>query len=174
MIREAIAFAVRKHEGQVRKGNGESYVNHLARVASRLLIVHPYIRDEVIAAAWLHDTLEDTDTTYNELETGFGKEVAGLVQGMTNLSHNDEHKDKPRDERKRMDREHLAMQDPFVKMIKLADRIDNLWDFYQAGDGFMYKYADETERLLMRIAGVNQRLEDELQAIIDNIRRRSR
>jgi guanosine-3',5'-bis(diphosphate) 3'-pyrophosphohydrolase len=63
MIRHAIEFATDKHEGQVRKGNGESYINHPGRVANRLMIVDPYIDEAVVAAAWLHDTLEDTDTT---------------------------------------------------------------------------------------------------------------
>lgn len=172
MIRTAIDFAVRKHAGQVRKGNGESYVNHLARVAGRLMIVDPYVYQTIVAAAWLHDTLEDTDTTYDELLGEFGREVADMVQGMTNPSHNDEHKGKSRSVRKKIDRIHIGEQCNNVKLIKLADRIDNLWDFYISGDGFMYKYADESELMLFRISGVNQVLEDQLQDIIDSIRKR--
>lgn len=169
MIRNAIGFAVRKHKGQVRKGNRESYINHPARVASRLLIVNPYVPDEVLAAAWLHDTLEDTDTIYDEL-LQFGSLVADLVQGMTNPSHDTEHRGKPRAERKRIDREHIALQDPYVKMIKLADRIDNLWDFYIAGDGFMYIYAEETQLLLDEsLTGVNRIHEKELKVLINRI-----
>ena len=174
MIRYAIDFATKKHKGQVRKGNGESYINHAARVASRILINDPYIDERVIAAGWLHDTLEDSDTYYYELVCGFGDIVANFVQGMTNPSHNDEHKDKSPSERKTIDLEYMCEQHDCVKLIKLADRIDNLWDFYKAGDRFMYKYGDETKRLLEKaLRGTNYVFELELRNIIDLINRRA-
>lgn len=168
-LAKAVDYAVLKHRGQTRKGNGEPYINHCGRVAMRIKVARPWIDDEVIASAWLHDTLEDTDATYEELLGKFGRYIANNVLGMTNPSHDDEHKDKPRAERKRIDREHTAKQDNTVKLIKLADRVDNLSDFYHANDGFMYKYAEESKLLLEVIRSGNIKLAYQLEILINKI-----
>jgi guanosine-3',5'-bis(diphosphate) 3'-pyrophosphohydrolase len=80
----ALDFAARKHVHQRRKGDSaEPYINHLAEV-TRLLAAATEGRDPgVVIAGLLHDTLEDTDTTYDELAAEFGPEVAALVAEVT-------------------------------------------------------------------------------------------
>lgn len=169
IVRRAIITAKEAHRGQVRKGTGEPYIKHLASVASRILINDPHVSDDVVAAAWLHDTIEDTSITYVGLCTYFGDLVGNTVLGLSNPSHGNEHKNKPRVERKRIDREHLSVQGNVVKYIKLADRIDNLWDFHNARDGFAYKYAQESKLLLEVLRGVDEVFEFELESLIHKI-----
>ncbi|MDR0875272.1 MAG: HD domain-containing protein [Clostridiales Family XIII bacterium] len=85
LMKKAMAYAVKKHEGQIRKVSKLPYYVHLFDVCA---IVRKYKEsyriDELCAAAVLHDTLEDTATTYEELSAEFGPLVAGLVHQLTN------------------------------------------------------------------------------------------
>lgn len=78
LIEQAIIFAAKAHHGQMRKGSDTPYITHPFSVA--MLLQKAGCTEEVIAAAILHDTLEDTATTYSELVEQFGNEVADLVQ----------------------------------------------------------------------------------------------
>lgn len=78
---KALQFATEKHSGQKRRG-GEDYVQHCIRVS--LTVSWLTSKEEVIIAALLHDTLEDTNTSYDELEAQFGSEVARLVRSLSN------------------------------------------------------------------------------------------
>lgn len=82
LIQKAVALAVRKHDGQTRKGPAAiAYTHHLAEVSA--LVGAFGGSPEVIAAAWLHDVVEDTDTSLAALRDAFGDEVAGLVEEVT-------------------------------------------------------------------------------------------
>src|SRR6266436_4433094 len=84
LVSEAADFAARRHTGQQRKGRGnEPYVNHLAEAANLLSIATDGTDAELVAAGWLHDTIEDTATTYHELAKMFGERVAALVVEVT-------------------------------------------------------------------------------------------
>ena len=84
LILKAINFATRKHEGQTRKVSGEPYIVHPIMVSYIVAkYVHPKNMDELICAALLHDTLEDTDTTFNEIVNEFTPLVASLVMELT-------------------------------------------------------------------------------------------
>ncbi len=84
LVSEAADFAARRHTGQQRKGRGnEPYVNHLAEVANLLSIATDGTDAELAAAGWLHDTIEDTATTREELGQKFGERVAALVLEVT-------------------------------------------------------------------------------------------
>jgi (p)ppGpp synthase/HD superfamily hydrolase len=83
MIDRAIGFASREHEGQYRKSVGVPYIAHPMGVATILLQMG--CRQEVVAAALLHDTVEDTDVTIQEICERFGQEVADIVAGCTEL-----------------------------------------------------------------------------------------
>jgi hypothetical protein len=83
LVRDAAEFARDRHHGQCRKGTDLPYLIHPAGVASILACHYPG-RDELEAAGWLHDTLEDTPTTRHDLETRFGPEVRRLVEAVTN------------------------------------------------------------------------------------------
>ena len=84
LISEAAELAARRHNGMARKGRGnEPYINHLAEVANLLALVTDGADAELVAAGWLHDTIEDTETTREELAEKFSERVAALVVEVT-------------------------------------------------------------------------------------------
>jgi (p)ppGpp synthase/HD superfamily hydrolase len=122
----------------------------------------------VIAAAWLHDVVEDTDASESDIKSRFGDDIFRLVMILTNPSK--EHSELRRAERKKMDREHLANASDEAKAIKLADRIDNLRDLSVdplVPENFRVRYLSESQQLLEVLRGVDGRLEDMLQGMID-------
>jgi guanosine-3',5'-bis(diphosphate) 3'-pyrophosphohydrolase len=123
----ASAFAAHKHRDQRRKGAEASpYINHPIAVAN-VLANEAYVTDPVIlAAALLHDTIEDTDTTADELTAEFGAGIAEIVLEVT------DDKSLPKQERKRLQIEHAAALSEKAKLVKLADKICNLRDMNQS------------------------------------------
>ena len=124
LLQKAMEFAAVKHTGQVRKGTTIPYFTH---VMEAMEIVSRMTEDEEIrAAAVLHDTLEDTDTSYEELEKAFGKRVADLV----NAESEDKRKGQPEAEtwmdRKQETIAHLEEADTDVLMIALGDKLSNI------------------------------------------------
>jgi guanosine-3',5'-bis(diphosphate) 3'-pyrophosphohydrolase len=118
----ALAFAADRHRSQPRKDELKTpYVNHLIDVI-HLLVDHGIRDAATLAAAALHDTVEDTATTLEELEERFGLEVRDLVAEMT------DDKRLPKAERKRLQVEHAAGMSPKAALIKLADKIANARD----------------------------------------------
>lgn len=119
----ALAFAARKHRDQRRKdADASPYINHPIAVA-HVLATEGAVHDvEVLVAAVLHDTVEDTQTTFAELEAEFGQSVVGLVRELT------DDKALPKERRKRLQVEHAAAASPDAKQIKLADKICNVRD----------------------------------------------
>ena len=77
MIEKALEFMEKKHDGQKRRVSGERYTSHTRKVFQILLEVT--VDEEILIAGLLHDTIEDTDTTYDELKDEFGLRVADLV-----------------------------------------------------------------------------------------------
>ena len=121
LVARALDFAARKHQGQRRKGElAEPYVNHLAEVA-RLGAEATGGRDAVaVAAALLHDTVEDTKTTPEELEAEFGPEIAGIVAEVT------DDKSKDKQVRKQLQIETAPSKSDRAKIVKIADKTSNL------------------------------------------------
>lgn len=122
-VLHALAFAAHKHSGQRRKdAEASPYINHPIALAN-LLVNEAGIEDLiVICAALLHDTVEDTQTTPQELEREFGAEIAGVVRELT------DDKSLPKEERKRLQILHAHTLSPRAKLVKLADKICNLRD----------------------------------------------
>ncbi|XP_069321800.1 guanosine-3',5'-bis(diphosphate) 3'-pyrophosphohydrolase MESH1 isoform X1 [Eulemur rufifrons] len=120
---EAADFAARKHRQQRRKDpEGTPYINHPIGVA-RILTHEAGITDiAVLQAALLHDTVEDTDTTLDEVELHFGAQVRRLVEEVT------DDKTLPKMERKRLQVEQAPHSSPGAKLVKLADKLYNLRD----------------------------------------------
>lgn len=122
LAREAYEFARAAHDGQERKGDGSPYIRHPAELA-RLLHRVGNDDDELLAAAFLHDVVEDTDTTLDEIEDAFGDGVRGLVEAMT------EDKDvEPWEERKAHHRDQVEAAGQRPVLIYAADKIANLRD----------------------------------------------
>lgn len=141
--RRAKIFAKRAHEGQKRKYTGEPYINHPANVVN--LVKSVKHTEEMLAAAWLHDTVEDTDVTIMDILDNFGPEVAMLVKFLTDASKPE---DGNRSVRKEIDRKHIAQAPPEAKTIKLADLIDNTISIVDRDPKFALVYLREKELLL--------------------------
>lgn len=123
LIEEAARFAKNKHEGQMR-ASGEPYYLHPMAVAS--ILADMGLDDETIITAILHDTVEDTDTTLEELSKKFGKNVASLVDGVTKLTRI-ESKTSEGKQAENFRKLLLAMsEDIRVLLVKLADRVHNM------------------------------------------------
>ena len=119
----ALAFAADKHKNQRRKdADASPYINHPIALANLLLNEAGVEDQRILIAAVLHDTIEDTDTTEQELVRHFGKDVADIVLEVT------DDKALPKAERKRLQIEHAAHISRRAKLVKLADKICNLRD----------------------------------------------
>ena len=122
LVTEAVLFAAQQHDGMLRKGTDLPYIVHPAEV---LTIASALTNDsEILAAAVMHDVIEDCGVTEKELAQRFGKRVAHLVMSETQLSSGD-----PRetwDARKREAIERIAEGGHDVKLIALADKLSNM------------------------------------------------
>ncbi len=119
----AADFAAIKHKDQRRKGSdSDPYINHPLSVARYLIEVGGIEDPDILAAAILHDTVEDTETTAEDLAELFGERVSSLMMEVTD--------DKSLDKqvRKRLQVEHAPGLSPGAKLIKLADKISNIED----------------------------------------------
>lgn len=121
LISEAAELAARRHNGMARKGRGnEPYINHLAEVANLLATATDGADAELVAAGWLHDTVEDTDTTREELAEKFSERVASLVVECT------DDMSVPKPERRRRQVVDAPKKSAGAKLIKIADKISNV------------------------------------------------
>ena len=155
LVSEAADLAARRHSGMQRKGGGnEPYINHLAEVANLLAVATEGADAELVAAGWLHDTVEDTATSHNELVSAFGGDVASLVREVT------DDKSLPKAERKRLQVVKTPAKTPRAKMIKLADLTSNLrqlpddWEAQR-----IHEYFEWADQVAAGCRGVNAELE---------------
>jgi len=122
-LMEATLFAADKHRGQKRKdAGGTPYINHPIMVVSLMAGIGEITDIELLQAGMLHDTVEDTDTSPEEIEARFGCAVRSLVMEVT------DDKSLDKQERKRLQIEHAPHLSPQAKAIKIADKIANLTD----------------------------------------------
>jgi len=123
LLFKALAFAAHKHRDQRRKdAEASPYINHPIALAELLAGEGGVADTEVLAAALLHDTIEDTATSAEELRAEFGARIAAMVEEVT------DDKALPKADRKRLQIEHAAALSPGAKLVKLADKICNLRD----------------------------------------------
>jgi guanosine-3',5'-bis(diphosphate) 3'-pyrophosphohydrolase len=121
LISEAAELAARRHNGMARKGRGnEPYINHLAEVANLLATATDGADAELVAAGWLHDSIEDTETTREELAEKFSERVASLVVECT------DDMSLPKAERRRRQVIDAPKKSASAKLIKIADKISNI------------------------------------------------
>ena len=151
----AASFAADKHSSQRRKNTDASpYINHPLAVAAVLASEGGVTDVELLAAALLHDTVEDTDTSSEELARCFGPAIAGLVAEVT------DDKTLPKSRRKQLQVEHAPDKSPAAKQLKIADKICNIRDLDMtspAGWDLERKvqYVDWAERVVAGCRGVN-------------------
>jgi guanosine-3',5'-bis(diphosphate) 3'-pyrophosphohydrolase len=122
LAREAYGFAREAHAGQERKGDGSPYINHPIELA-RLLHAAGHTDQELLAAAFLHDTVEDTDTTLEEIGEAFGAGVRDLVDAMT-----EDKEIEPYERRKEHHRDQVEAGGERAVLIYAADKVANLRD----------------------------------------------
>ncbi|CAN9507274.1 unnamed protein product [Ophioblennius macclurei] len=163
LLLETTHFAAEKHRNQRRKDPEETpYINHPIGVA-RILSHEGGISDiEVLQAALLHDTVEDTNTTHAELEAKFGPVVAGIVKEVT------DDKTLPKQQRKRLQVEHAPHCSRQAKLVKLADKLYNLRDLNRSTpSGWTAERVQEyfvwASQVVKGLKGTNSALEEKLE-----------
>ena len=175
LYQEAIKFATLKHEdqGQKVKGTNLPYVVHLSNVAMEILVASSHTRDfnliHAIQVALLHDTIEDTETTFDELEEHFDKDIAMAVLSLS--------KDEklPKDQQIPDSIVRIKKLPKEVWAVKLADRITNLqtppaeWSTDKK-----YQYAEDARIILDELREGNSYLAERLEAKIAEYRNRNR
>lgn len=155
----ALNFAAYKHRNQRRKGADKTpYINHPIAVAN-ILLNEAGITDEVVLiAAILHDTVEDTETSFEEIEQQFGNQVSSVVAEVT------DDKALPKAERKQAQIEHAAKLSDRACWLKFADKTANVRDIHMAPpDGWddrrINEYLEWGKRVVDNLRGRHERLE---------------
>nr|XP_969942.3 PREDICTED: guanosine-3',5'-bis(diphosphate) 3'-pyrophosphohydrolase MESH1 [Tribolium castaneum] len=167
---KCVNFAAEKHKDQRRKNASKTpYINHPIGVA--YILTHEAEIDDldVLQAALLHDTVEDTATTFEEIEQVFGKRVRDIVEEVT------DDKSLPKEERKRLQIEHAPGASHQAKLVKLADKLYNLRDLENsAPEGWseqrIQEYFTWSSKVVAGLRGTNPALERSL----DQVFRRNR
>ena len=155
----ALAFASERHSRQRRKdADASPYINHPIAVARLLAEDGGVVDDTLLVAALLHDTIEDTETTADELRAQFGEAVTALVLELT------DDKALPKAERKRLQIAHAAVASPAAKQLKIADKVCNLRDILASPpEGWSVarkrEYVDWAVAVVAGCRGVNAGLE---------------
>jgi guanosine-3',5'-bis(diphosphate) 3'-pyrophosphohydrolase len=159
LLLKALAFAAYKHRDQRRKdAEASPYINHPIALADVLVNEGGVTDVEVLCAALLHDTVEDTATTHEELADAFGSRIARIVAEVT------DDKRLPKAERKRLQVEHAPHLSREAKLVKLADKLCNLrdvadrppagWDLARRQE-----YFDWANQVIDGLRGTHARLE---------------
>jgi len=147
LVDKALTFAAEAHKDQRRKSGNSPYFAHCARVAfaTAQAFVPTYEHnfwswDHLVAGAALHDVIEDTEYTYDNIRDMFGDQIAQIVEALTN------EKNQPgiRAVRKFMDRQRLCAMRTEIKIIKCIDRLDNLGEMGHIDEKFQVMYAMES------------------------------
>ena len=163
LINKAKEFAAHCHSDQTRKFDKKSYITHPAAVAS--LVDKFGGSPEMVAAAWLHDVVEDCDVSICDLIRLFGTNVSGLVWELTN----------PKNLNKSKKAEYLLdkmnTMTSSALTIKLCDRLNNVSDFKTAPQEFVKKYSPETKFILDGLESGGRPLTTQQNKIIDEIKK---
>jgi guanosine-3',5'-bis(diphosphate) 3'-pyrophosphohydrolase len=170
LILRAADFAADKHRDQRRKGKlKRPYVNHCIEVASLLANVGRVVDDNVLVAALLHDTIEDTDTTRDEIASAFGLSIADIVMEVT------DDKSLDKQERKDLQVQHAPTLSQGAKLIKIADKISNVreigidppkkWKKKRRSE-----YFDWAESVINAMGDVNAELEEMFKETVSRAR----
>lgn len=147
LLTHVLAFATAAHKavGQKRKYSGEDYIVHPLEVA-QLLVTHAKdFSTPMIAAALLHDVVEDTQVEISDIDYYFGPAVSGLVDWLTDVSKPE---DGNRETRKALDRSHTHQASYEAQTIKVCDLIANCLDITKADKDFAVVYMKEKRLLL--------------------------
>lgn len=156
---QALKFAAEKHASQRRKNAAATpYINHPIEVAEHMARVGGITDEDILVAALLHDTIEDTNTSFAEIEGLFGSRVAGIVMECT------DDKSLEKLERKRLQIVNAPRKSPDAKCVKIADKTCNLasiladppkdWSIRR-----QLEYFEWAEQVIQGLVGVNEQLD---------------
>lgn len=168
---QALRFASRRHRDQRRKGGARApYINHPIEVAGILWEVGGVRDVEVLAAALLHDTVEDTGTLPEEIEQLFGERIRGLVMEVTDDKH------LPKSERKQLQIVHAPHTSPGARQIELGDKISNVTEIMNDPPSDWsterrLEYLDWTEKVIDGLRGQNPALEARYNQVLAEARK---
>lgn len=166
LILKALRFSAEKHNDQRRKDARSSpYINHPIQVAETLWSVGAVRDVDLLVAAILHDTIEDTATTPAELRAEFGEDVLALVLEVT------DDKSLPKETRKKLQIEHAPHKTRKAKLLKLADKICNIHDMVKSPpSAWALKRKQEyllwTEQVIAGLRGASPELERHYDALL--------
>jgi guanosine-3',5'-bis(diphosphate) 3'-pyrophosphohydrolase len=169
---QAASFAAKKHRYQKRKGNdAEPYINHPLEVANLLANIGKVEDYNVLIAAILHDTIEDTETTREEITELFGEAVCGYVLEVT------DDKSLPKAERKQLQIEHAPHLSHGAKLIKLGDKISNITDVTTNppsdwSQQRRLEYVIWGENVVACLRGANENLEKHFDQLVEKAKRK--
>lgn len=163
----ALSFAAEKHKNQRRKdAQITPYINHPIELVNVLVNEGGVVSWDILCAALLHDVIEDTETSEEELITHFGKKVAAIVKEVS------DDKSLPKEVRKRKQVENAPFASHEAKLVKLADKICNLrdilssppasWDLKRRQEYFAWSQA-----VVLGIRGTNSKMEKVFDALVE-------
>jgi guanosine-3',5'-bis(diphosphate) 3'-pyrophosphohydrolase len=167
----AADYAAKKHRSQRRKGaDADPYINHPLQVAAFLADVGGITDVEILTAALLHDVVEDTGTTPEEIEEIFGARVRGLVMEVT------DDKSLPKAERKLKQIEHAPHLSDGAKQIKIADKFSNITDVinhppHNWSDERRAEYIKWGKDVFAGLKGVNEKLDKAFEGLMSSASR---
>ena len=170
LIVRAADRAARAHTSQRRKGEGDiPYVNHCTAVAA--LVASVTDDEATLAAALLHDTVEDSDATLDDIIREFGPQVAEIVSAVTDA---EEITDLPLAERKAKQAAKMRTAPLGAKLVKIADQTSNLTDIVNIPPGWSVEkrtaYLEGTIQVVNACRGVNEALEQKFDEAADRLR----
>ena len=157
-----IAYATEMHRGQRRKGrHGEPYINHCLRVASTLSTDGGYNDVVLLSAAILHDTIEDTPATVDDINERFGALIAKVVAEVTDDDR------LPYQARRAQQSERAATLSSRAKLVRLADKIDNVRDILQRPPSWGIERRQDYVRWASQVIAGLRGIDAVLEAIFD-------
>jgi len=168
----AARFAAERHRDQRRKdAEASPYINHPLAVAGVLAVEGGVVEETLLVAALLHDTVEDTETSFREIEEVFGSRVRWLVEEVTDDAS------LPKKTRKQLQVEHAPRLSSSAKQLKMADKICNVRDIVESppadwSQQRKTEYLEWTEQVVAGCRGVNQKLDAIYDAALAAARRR--
>jgi (p)ppGpp synthase/HD superfamily hydrolase len=166
VVQKAQVFAIAAHSAvqQKRKYTGEPYFVHPAEVA-RIVAGVPGSTPDMVAAAWLHDVVEDTDCTFTDIHMAFGIDIATLVQWLTDVSKPE---DGNRAVRKAIDRAHTAEAPAEAQTVKVCDLLSNTKSIVAHDPEFARVYLAEKRELLAVLTKAHPDVLAEAYRVLDN------
>jgi guanosine-3',5'-bis(diphosphate) 3'-pyrophosphohydrolase len=163
---DAILFAAGSHAGQLRKDCVTPYINHPIEVMHLLVYTGGIEDPEILMAAVLHDVIEDTSSTAEDIAERFGRNVASIVLELT------DDVTLPKEKRKQLQLQHAQKLSHAAKLIRISDKICNVYDMLYAppGDWDMKRrreYLEWANSVVKKIPGTNKGLEAHFEELIE-------